>query len=71
MVLSHPGLCHFSETSTPPPTIPAPGESAVLAGPQRRGPVQMGGSYRLLTCSKGVAKLEIHVCMGCIEALGD
>ena len=55
----------------PPPTIPAPGESAVLAGPQRRGPVQMGGSYRLLTCSKGVAKLEIHVCMGCIEALGD
>ena len=56
VVLSHPGLCHFSETSTPPPpTIPAPGESAVLAGPQRRGPVQMGGSYGLLTCFKGVA----------------
>lgn len=70
VVLSHPGLCHFSETSTPPPTIPAPGESTVLACPQRRGPVQMG-SYGRLTYSKGVARLEIHVCTGCIEALGD
>lgn len=60
----------FLRNLHPPPTIPAPGESTVLACPQRRGPVQMG-SYGRLTYSKGVARLEIHVCMGCIEALGD
>lgn len=38
VVLSHRGLCHFSETSAPS----LPGESTALAGPQRRGPVQMG-----------------------------
>lgn len=34
-VLSHPSLCHFSETSTPP--ILAPGESRVLAWTQSKG----------------------------------
>lgn len=44
VVLSHPGLCHFSETSTPPTTttILAPGESSALARLQRRSPMQTG-----------------------------
>lgn len=58
VVLSHPGLCHFSETSTPCP-IPAPGESRALARPQRRVQCRWGGADALLAHSeKGVLDLR-------------
>lgn len=67
VVLSHPGLCHFSETSTTPPIL-APGESSALARLQRRDPVCTGCRMHPLppppTRSEGL-------CWGCIEVLQD
>lgn len=64
VVLSHPGLCHFSETSatpTPPPqfwlcTGQAPVHTGVRCTPH---PLCRGTNWR------------VHVCVGCVQAPGD
>lgn len=63
VVLSHPGLCHFSETSTPPTTttILAPGESSALAKLQRTSPVQTG-----LRCAPPNHPPDLRVCVGAV-----
>lgn len=43
MVLSHPGLCHFSETSTPPPHNPGPWGERSAGGPPKEGSSADGG----------------------------
>lgn len=62
--------CVTSQKPPPPPPILAPGESSVLAMPQRRCPCRRGSDAPLRPLRKG-ARMRAHVCVGCTEAPGD